>query len=246
MDHTVKSSFFSWRIALLGSLLLSLVLVGCDSHSSKKEMQMVVISAPDSLAKNTNIPQPAPPDFHNRFYTDLVFILDSVDNVHVYQTAKCYNYEVEGLPDYHFPNFIELRPEDLVTLNSDSFISFFKNNIEIDDPEGVGRRKHYYFASETDTIKNRALYDFFDHIRKSRRAPFYIIRRTTEEENKVLEFKKQRRFYAPQLISWSANFLNGSCKPYTADYKKVESQIRIFRKAKTTFDPELNTSVPNL
>lgn len=240
MSRSLAGFFHFMRIVPIKVIVLSLLFLGCEQRSLKKERRLYVISEQDSVQKNSSIPRPAPPDFHNRFYTDLVFILDSVNDVHLYQTSKIYNLDGESLNDYHFPNFIELKPEHLVTLSGNSFISFFKNNLHVLDNANEHRVKHYYFASETDTIKNRALYDFFEYIRHVPRAPHYVVRRTTEEEKMVLKFKKQHRFYAPKLISWSSNFIDGNCKPFTDRYKKVESHIRIIRKAKTTFDSELN------
>ncbi|OYQ46926.1 hypothetical protein [Flavobacterium aurantiibacter] len=246
MKSSLAGFFHFMRIAPIKIFVLSLLLLGCEQRSLKNERRLYVISEQDSLQKNSSIPRPAPPDFQNRFYTDVVFILDSVSDVHLYQTSKIYNLDGESSNDYSFPNFIELKPEHLVTVSSKSFISFFKNNLDVLDNANEYRAKHYYFASETDTIKNQALYDFFEYIKHVPRAPSYFVRMTTEEEKMVLKFKKQHRFYAPKLIPWSSNFLDGNCKPYTDRYKKVESQIRVFRRAKTTFDSDSNASAVNL
>jgi hypothetical protein len=61
------------------------------------------------------------------------------------------------------------------------------------------------------------------------------LRRTTEEEDSVLIYKRNQKEYIPESIKWSKNFLTGKYKPLTKEYKNLESKVWILRKANPTF-----------
>jgi hypothetical protein len=211
--------------------------VNCKKTNSEKEFY--VISAQDSIAKTRNLKIPPPPLNPYKWYSDVVFIFDSHNKVYIYQTEK--EFHPDNNPkfslDVEYPNFINLKPEHLITFESKDFINFIKNNDDIFGlkPNENNPFRFLYMASETDTIKNEALYDFTNLISKPRSRISYILRRTTEEENIVLKYKRNLKEFAPENISWSKNFINGKAAPFTKEYNDAESKAWILRKANTTF-----------
>jgi hypothetical protein len=201
----------------------------------------IVISKEDSISKTYNktnkIPKPIIPQ-EMKWYSDLVFIMDSKDKVYVYQTEKKSSNENAK---FDYPNYIGLRPEYLTTIESKDFISFLKNNNDIFGifPNQENVSNFFYIVSETDTIKNQALYDLNKVLNKEKSRSIYLLRKTTEEENEVLKFKRSHQNFEPKNIKWSTKFYNGHLIPFTKEYDEFEKKINSDVKAKETFKKKI-------
>lgn len=227
-------------------IISSFYLTSCKKENIKKEY--FIISKQDSINKSFNyekdtnkIPPPPPPPVDLKWYSNVVFIMDSKNKVYIYQTERKINHklnESEFEYDLEYPNYIELKPEHLVTFESEDFIKFIKANNDIfelyNNAENRTNR-FFYIASECDTLKNNAAYELEKLFKNDRRVN-YRIRKTTEEENCVLKHKKSRKKYIPKNIKWSTKFLNGRLKPFTEEYKKIELNAFGIRKAKETYE----------
>jgi hypothetical protein len=227
------------NLQFIFALFIIFSLTNCKKASIEKKYW--VISAEDSIAKSNNKyilpPKPSGP---YKWYTDVVFIFDSKSKVFIYQTEKKYNSNFSNdsfLEESEYPNFLELKPEYLISIDSKDFINFIKNNDDIFGliPNENKPFKGLCIVSESDTIKNQALYDFVNFIYKPKCRIAYHIRRTTEEEDSVLIYKRNQKEYIPESIKWSKNFLTGKYKPLTKEYKNLESKVWILRKANPTF-----------
>lgn len=227
-------------------IISSFYLTSCKKENIKKEY--FVISKQDSIDKSFNyekdtnkIPPPPPPPVDLKWYSNVTFIMDSKNKVYIYQTESKINHKLNENAfeyDLEYPNYIELKPEHLVTFESEDFIKFIKVNNDIFELySNLENRtnKFFYIASECDTVKNTAAYEL-EKIFKNERRVNYMIRKTTEEENCVLKYKRSRKKYIPENIKWSTKFLNGKLKPFTEEYKKTESNTFGIRKAKKTFE----------
>lgn len=231
---------------LITYLLYALII--CSFTNCKRENvakpigeEYIVISKEDSLSKayeqKNKIPKPlVPQEF--KWYTDLVVIMDSKDKVYIYQTErKCSNDKAK----FDYPNYIGLRPEYLTTVDSKDFVSFLKNNNDIFGifPNKENVINPFYIASETNTIKNVAISNLNKALSKEKSETVYLLRKTTEEENVVLKFKRNQRSFEPENIHWSTKFYNGQVTPFTKEYEEIERQMKCIVKAKETFKKKI-------
>lgn len=248
------------------SLLLVLTTItaftNCNNVKTKTIKEYYVISEQNGLkSRPSNITKDKcddsapselsislPPEL--KWYTDVVFIFDSNDKVHIYQTKMVKNSELENIikrgdsfePDY--PYFLELQPEQLLTIKSNNFSDFIKDNNEIFkfDTLQHNYRRIFIAASTTDIIKNPAFYELVELIKAKnvmqRKVVLFNTRLTTDEENYVIKCKHQKIEFKPELQTWKGKYLDGKCKPYTKEFDLLEKRCCYVRKAINTFEPE--------
>ena len=191
--------------------------------------------------------------FPQNCYTKLVIILDSCDKVYIYQTETIDNPEFQIVSDsMKYSNYIDLRPEHLMTFSSNGFINFIKDNhdiFELDSTKNDSTVRFITVASNQDIIRNEVFY-YLKHLVsmyllgpgpnpetfpiKSNTKAFHsicVVRKTTEEENIVIHYKKMKLKYNPETIKWSKNFINGGCRPFSKDYDSLEKKIENKQKA---------------
>ena len=223
-------------------------LIICSFTNCKRENvakpireEFIVISKEDSLSKaydqKNKIPKLFVPQ-ELKWYTDLVVIMDSKNKVYLYQTERKSTSEKAK---FDYPNYIGLRPEYLITVDSKDFVSFLKNNNDIFGifPNKENVINPFYIVSETDTIKNKAILDLNKALSKEKSRTVYLLRKTTEEENVVLKFKKSQQNFEPENLNWSTKFYNGQVKPFTKKYEEFEIESKCVVKAKETFKKKL-------
>lgn len=175
----------------------------------------------------------------NNFYLRLVFILDSTNLVHLYQTevvqldserAKRKRLDDELAPsEPPFSDFIGLKPEHLLTFKSSDLMSFIEENSLIFELDTLNykRRKAFVVASTKDTISNPFFYDLVNLVSQKENSGSTVmglVRMTSEEENEVIKHKKNKIPYEPKNINWSSNFLDGQCKPFSARYDSIKKE----------------------
>lgn len=97
------------------------------------------------------------------------------------------------------PEFINLQPKDLVKLPINSVQAFLKENIlkKINDKRGL-----LIVASQLDTLKNEGFFNI-THFLNDNKITLYLIRRTTQEEDVVLEYKESDLFYNSDSVQWN-------------------------------------------
>ena len=223
------------KYKLLFSLALIAILTSCKKEAIEKKHY--VISNADSISEAWKKSAKVPPPFipHNlKWYSDVVFILD-YSKVYAYQTERTHT-SSENNVDFEYPNYIGLKPEYLLTIDSENFVSFLENNNDIFGifPDN-SVQPIIYLASQTDTIKNIALTQLWEKLKYSKNRTLFSVRRITEEENIVLSYKKKNKEFLPEKVKWSSNFYNGKVKPFTKDYQEIEKTNQLVRKAKETF-----------
>ncbi|MEP6931061.1 MAG: hypothetical protein ABI850_13645 [Flavobacterium sp.] len=172
--------------------------------SKKKDIQgnipyIISIESKGKITGNDTIP-PTPPLVGWLVYGTDTFIIDSDTTIfyirrHAIQRMICGNDTFDTIPD-----FIGLQPRDLIMLSNKNIFNFIKLNYSDDF------RNATFIVSKSDTINSKAFFD----LRKSlkiftRDRDFCIIRRTTQEEDTVLKYKKNNKSYYSDDIKWDKN-----------------------------------------
>jgi len=213
-------------------LLFAILLLGCNKP--KDTIGYYIISKQDAeishMEKEGKVLSPTIPQ-ELKWYSNLVFIMDST-NVYIYQTIQNEDSASQKIRDYNFPNFIGLKPENIITIPGKDLMSFVKANNDllefVNKPEN--RNTFFYIASTTDTIKNKAYNELCKYLQKEKRT-FYKARMVTEEEAKVLEYKVSHKKYDAENIKWSKKFILGNCSPFTKEYVEEEKNSQGIRKS---------------
>ncbi|WP_291285862.1 hypothetical protein [Flavobacterium sp.] len=128
------------------------------------------------------------------FYGVSQLIIDKKGNLYFYQKRYLLNPCSYGSENDTLPHFLDLQPENIVKIPQASLNYFLSENILNKDKN----RRILIVASQNDTIKNTS---FFDFINKNQ-LHAYTIRRTTQEEDTVLKYKKNNTSYYSDDIKW--------------------------------------------
>ncbi|MBN1118171.1 MAG: hypothetical protein JXA77_13265 [Bacteroidales bacterium] len=226
-------------------LILSIILFFNSCIQSKPDAEYYVISEHEYKPSpgNDSIPPPPPPPpppAHLEWYSDLVMIFDTSDLIYLYQT-ECEFFRRGGIEQELAPRFIGLNPDHLVVLRSRYIMDFLHDNDNVFMLDKFYRYKMriLHLASVSDTIKNPTFYAIRNKIKDNieYRMVYCMIRRTTEEENTVLSFKKSGQDYNPKDWKWSENFIDGHCSPFSERYEYLVNASGFIIRAKETFDP---------
>lgn len=256
------------KLFVISQIFIFVILInGCNYE--KMRNNYYIISRQDSInneqlrSNDDNILPPPPPPLptHLKWYSNIVFIMDSTDRVYIYQTERKHiesrinighstspNYitydgneidEDSVIYDFNFPNYIGLKPEFLLAFESKDLLSFIKLNNDIFQLDTSNSQKMllFYIASNQDTVKNEAFYDLKTFITKSRNqinTIHYFVRKTTEEENLVIKYKRKNSEFKPETINWTEKFLDGRSKPFSKQYKRNELKAYALIRAKET------------
>jgi hypothetical protein len=227
-------------------LLLLIVIMAC-SHGKPESNYYIISNVHNHEAGNDSIPPPPPPPPPPGFlawYYNLVLIFDSTDMVYLYQT-EC---KFKSRASFHYenmgPSFIELNPDHLVTLHASYVKEFLLDNTSFFqlDTSQTDSMRVLYMASVDDTIKNPAFYSVLNLVKATRRHHGFVlnfIRRTTEEENNVLDCKRLNKAYVPDNYKWSSIYLDGLTKPNTFRYDSLENKYGFKIRAQQSFKPGL-------
>ena len=227
-------------------------LISCQKQAEQKEYYIISKKSYTDFAKRyvydsvQNLPPPPRPEppivvVEGTKYSDLVIILDSIDNVFIYRTELFPKIDIQkkkielicgtGLRfDKIHPEFINLKPEQLIKFSATEFSKFINSNKNIFKVDS-NRKQYLYIASTKDTVYNPCL-DEFKKVFKKQKNLFYVIRKTTEEEEVVLKFVKNKKAYNAMKHKWSNHFLHGVI-PFSQEYKSDSTlNCKYARKAK--------------
>ena len=145
----------------------------------------------DSLQRNSNRVALPP---NKAFYGESQLIIDKNGDLFFYQKEYIRILCNYGSENDTLPHFLDLHPKDIVKIPESSLNDFLSENILSKEKD----RQVLIIASQKDTIKNIAFLVFLN----DNKIPTYIIRRTTQEEDTVLEYKKNNKYYNSENIRW--------------------------------------------
>ncbi|KAF2507880.1 hypothetical protein EYY60_18200 [Flavobacterium zhairuonense] len=170
-------------------------------NCAKKEKKTVIKNKPyiisyedkelkkyyDSLAVH-------PPSTKGVFYGESQLIIDKKGNLYFYQKRHIQILCSYGREKDTLPHFLDLEPKDIVKIPKKCLNDFMSENILTKEKS----RQLLIIGSQSDTIKN----PYFLNFLKSNIIPIYYIRRTTQEEDTVLKYKKNNDSYFSNEIKW--------------------------------------------
>ena len=145
---------------------------------------------------------PPPPPLPATFYGQHNFIVSKEGNTFYHNKFKDRGWCGTGV-DYTKPDFLGLRPKDLVELTDTNLEQFINKTVQ--SKAGTYRRIFASISSPTDTITNKQFQIIINAFRE-KGFRFYSIRKTTEEELAVLNAKIKNENYNSDSIKWKEEF----------------------------------------
>ncbi len=186
-----------------------IVFFSCEKKDNGKKNKPYVISevwnAYEKLLKNHRENggkdnYPPPPPRMNWGYGYQNFIIDDSLNVFYYQFQPQF---VEScIPSYDddIPYFQDIRPNLLIQIPKESLVEFVKLNFK------KGLRNKVKIASQKDTLNSKEYFDlikaFDKYLDKNEDRDMYAVFATTQEEDSVLYYFKNKKDYYPEEIKW--------------------------------------------
>lgn len=172
-------------------------------NCTKKDEKIVEKNKPYIISKENNrqiingdtIPPPPIPGF--LVYGTNTFIIDSDSTIYYFKQGDvghiCGNWDRSDT----IPYFIDLQPKNLIQIPTDSISNFIKLNYK------DHFRNMTFIASKSDTLKTKTYFDLVKALKSSlKERDNYFMRRTTQEEDTVLKYKKNNQHYNSKNIKW--------------------------------------------
>jgi hypothetical protein len=148
---------------------------------------------------NHNPEEPPPPPFiPYPHYFDHNFIIDTGGAVYYFTREHHGMICGTGMNFDTPPDFINLGPADLIQVPTDALESFLSVNVLNQD----GSRRLSTISVVKDTIQSKALFTIADIFIKNH-VP-WLYRKTTQEENVVLKYKKLQTYYDYTSVPWDS------------------------------------------
>lgn len=195
-------------------ILILLIIAFCFSYCKKKENEdseilkkSFIISefwkpiTSKKTVEENNIPPPPPPSICGTYlYCNNIFIIDKKSNIYYLQREKILGFICgTGMEDETIPLFMGIKPENIIQIPNKSIYDFVKMNIR------KGERNRICISSQLDTLKSSNYYRLIKSLEQSINEDdkdAYIIRRTSIEEDTVLNYVGKDKYYDPEKIKW--------------------------------------------
>lgn len=189
------------KIILFSVLFL---ICSCKKRTPKEFEDFYVISKMDSALRNKQKSSNIPPSI-NGFYSRNNLIIDINDSLYFYNYKNNHLFHCFNEPNDTLPLLINIDPDNLLNVS----VATIKDIINRQQIER--NRCKLVIASQKDSIKNKELLKYLKEIKIS------YIRRTTQQEDTVLDYKKKNKIYTQDDVKWDYKKLH---KTYS-EKKKV-------------------------
>ncbi|KOP40212.1 hypothetical protein DBB36_05175 [Flavobacterium sp. WLB] len=178
--------------------MICFLLLNCSKKQDIEKNIPYIISkeSKGKITGNDTIP-PTPPIPGWLVYGTNTFIINTDSTAYYFQN-KGIGF-ICGTPNADtIPYFINLQPKDLIQISNKNLYEFIKLNYK------DNFRNATFIASESDTLKSKMFFDLFKSLNYFKRdRDFIAIRRTTQEEDTVLKYKRGNESYYPsEHIKW--------------------------------------------
>ncbi|WP_417352678.1 hypothetical protein [Flavobacterium alkalisoli] len=156
--------------------------------------------------KDSTYTEPAlvPYFYDDQFYSNHNFIIDSLNHIYYHYWPESYTSVIcaTGLAEGPFPApYIQLQPEKIIDV-TDNIEAFLKSRVM--DSIKNEEETFIFIGSQKDSFQSPAIDKLFLNFNPDYRDRFILCRRTTEEENIALEYKKSNKPYDPDKIKWDS------------------------------------------
>ncbi|WP_026978814.1 hypothetical protein [Flavobacterium tegetincola] len=192
------------KYILIFLLLCFLFFESCSKKETVIDEVYIIKSKVKTLAKkhynSKNGKELPPPPPYPGFYGLTNIIIDKQGEFYFYQ--RKYDFTWNCIPEENpNPDFINLKPVDLIKVPKNSIVDFLKENTSPAIKKNYGP---FIIASQLDTLKTKEFINLMRYVNNTKKSQIriYLIRRTTQEENVVLQFKKSDSVYDPDEIKW--------------------------------------------
>lgn len=196
-------------------LLISLFLLNCTKKEEVKN-EVYIISKEErdyeKLKQSGNKLIPPPPPKGPFAYGSNNFIIDKDSNLFYFQQPHFFICGTES-ENETIPLLMEFKKEDFIQIPTNSIQEFVKLNFK----SGEGNFTH--IASQIDTLNFKVYFDLINAVEQSalvKDSDQFIIRRTTQEEDTVIGYKKRGKSYYYGDIKWDTTRID------TTRYKFVK------------------------
>ncbi|MUV03906.1 hypothetical protein GN157_09325 [Flavobacterium rakeshii] len=172
-------------------------------EKNEKEYQVKLKEFDDKDSGSTE-PVLIPYIYDDQYYSNHNFIIDSLNHIYYFYQSRAYMpvYCGTGLDQGPYPApFINLYPKDIIDIPVDDFETFFKSKVM--DSLKPEERMYIYIGSQKDSFQSAEVNQIFKKLEGDEKNRRIICRRTTEEENIVLQYKKSGKPYNPDTIKWN-------------------------------------------
>lgn len=178
---------------------LLIAFISCSQQSTRTDDIYIVPKRLKPQGDTKPIEPPPPPPIQT-YYLQSNFIIDTAGQVYFYQRQQYGWFCGTGIDWDTPPEFIDLKPKDIVRVPINDITNFVKINIlnlDIND-------RRVSIASIKDTIKSEALTKLFKVFNDTSNNIKWTFRKATQEESIVLKFKELNWKYYSTDIKWDS------------------------------------------
>jgi hypothetical protein len=183
------------------SIICLTLILGCHQPTDKVDNTFIVPTDSMLLPKKVGN-QPPPPPPIKEYYFPSNFIIDTGGHIYFYQQRIKAGWICGTDMDWNTPpSFIDLQPKDIIEIPAKNIDDFIKFNIQYLDNSD----RQFAIASVLDTITSSGLANIFSVLKDKTNHINWTFRRTTQEEDVVLSFKKSKeKYYHSDEIKWDS------------------------------------------
>ena len=180
-------------------LFLLAVCISCSQQSAKtNDIFIVPKRQKPQFAIKSNEPPPSPGI--QTYYLPSNFIVDTTGKIFFYQRLQYGWFCSTGINWDTPPEFIDLKPKDIIQIPVDDITEFVKVNIL----NLNSSQRRVAIASIIDTIKSEGLAKLFNTFYDTSNHIKWTFRTATQEESIVLKFKKLNWEYYSDNVKWDS------------------------------------------
>jgi hypothetical protein len=180
--------------------IASILLFGCNQTVDKSSEIFIVPADTMPIAKKADNEPPPPPPIKT-YYFPSNFIIDTGGHIYFYQQRIKSGWICgTGMEWDTPPSFIDLQPKDIFEIPFNDVDKFIIANIQYLDKSN----RQFAIGSTADTITSIGLAKIFEIFMDTSNHVTWTFRRTTQEENIVLKFKKNKKDYYSDQVKWDS------------------------------------------
>jgi hypothetical protein len=180
-------------------VFLLTILISCSQKSTRSD-DIYIVPKRQKPQVSTKPNEPPPPPPIQTYYLPSNFIIDSAGQIYFYQQQFGSMICGTGIEWDTPPEFIDLKPKDIVRVPISDIMNFVKINIlNLDSND-----RRVAIASIKDTIKSEGLTTLFKFLNDTSNKIKWRFRKATQEESIVLKFKELNWKYYSDNIKWDS------------------------------------------